>query len=462
MSGSNRPFPEIFLPMSSSTDTVSPSRYLALEHLERVAHDEAFVERLQADDADARTRRQARELVAGVTRQRRWLDFVLAEAYNNDYDSMESRLREILRLGLYEMLFQSTPTRAIVHQYVELAKQTLRPGAGDLVNAILRTIDRDREYIPDPDTGDEAEDLAIRYSHPTWMVRRWLERFGPEETTDLLEWNNRRPMYSVRVNPIRTSRDAVAEWLDEHDVVFVDSPYLDDHFRLRRLQPLVQEDLLDDGHVAVQDESAGLVVRLLDPQPGDTVLDGCAAPGGKTMAIAARMDGQGTIRATDTNEGRLELVAEAAETQGVGEMVETEAADLRDVADRDDPPQAHRVLVDVPCSGLGVLAKRADLRWQREPDDLDELLALQDELLDAAAALVAPGGLLVYSTCTIESEENEERVEAFLARHDDFALESAEGHVPDEVVSDAGYLTTLPHRNRTDGAFAARLRRVTS
>jgi 16S rRNA (cytosine967-C5)-methyltransferase len=143
-------------------------------------------------------------------------------------------------------------------------------------------------------------------------------------------------------------------------------------------------------------------------------------------------------------------------------MVETEPADLRDVADRDDPPVADRVLVDVPCSGLGVLAKRADLRWQREPDDLDELLALQDELLDAAAALVAPGGLLVYSTCTIEPEENEERVEAFLARHDDFALESAEGHVLDEVVSDAGYLTTLPHRNRTDGAFAARLRRVTS
>jgi len=448
--------------MSTSTDSVSLSRSIALDHLERVAQDEAYVDRLEAEDADPRSRRQARELVAGVTRQQRWLDFVLAEAYNNDYDSIELRLREILRLGLYEMLFQSTPTRAIVHQYVELAKQTLRPGAGDLVNAILRTIDRDREYIPNPDTGDDAEDLAIRYSHPTWMVERWLARFGLEETTDLLEWNNRRPMHSIRVNPVRTSQDAVATWLDDNDVIFTDSPYLDDHFRLRRLQTLVQEGLLDDGHVAVQDESAGLVVRLLDPQPGETIIDGCAAPGGKTMAVAGRMEGEGTILAFDTSENRLGLVDESAEAQGVADMVTAEAADLLAVADRKDPPQADRVLIDVPCSGLGVLAKRADLRWQREPGDIQELLALQDDLLDAAADLVAPGGLLVYSTCTIEPEENAQRIEAFLQHHDDFEFESAAGLLPDEVVSDDGYLTTLPHRHRTDGAFAARLRHVTS
>ena len=448
--------------MSSSTDSISSSRYLALEHLERVDHDEAFVERLQADDADARTRRQARELVAGVTRQRRWLDFVLAEAYHDDYDSMESRLRHILRLGLYELLFQSTPTRAVVHQYVELAKQTLRPGAGNLVNALLRTIDRDRQHIPNPDTGDDAEDLAIRYSHPTWMVRRWLDRFGLDETPDLLEWNNRRPMYSVRINPLRTNRDAVEDWLDEHDIIFTGSPYLDTHLRLKRLQPLVQGDLLDDGHVAVQDESAGLVVQLLDPQPGDTIVDGCAAPGGKTMAMAARLDGEGTILAIDSNESRLQKVTEGAIAQGTEDVVETEAADLTAMADLPDPPQADRVLLDVPCSGMGVLAKRADLRWQRSPEDLDELAALQDELLDAAATMVRPGGLLVYSTCTIEPEENEQRIDAFLARHPDFTIESAEGFVPDDVVSDRGFLTTLPHRHRTDGAFAVRLRHVTS
>lgn len=448
--------------MAASSDTVSLSRSVALDHLERVARDEAYVERLEADDVDDRTRRQARELVAGVTRQRRWLDFVLAEAYNDDYESMEPRLRHILRLGLYELLFQSTPTRAVVHQYVELAKQTLRPGAGNLVNAILRTIDRDREYIPTPDTGDAAEDLAVRHSHPTWIVRRWLDRYGAEETTELLEWNNRRPMYSVRVNPLRTSQEEVEAWLDENDVVYTGSPYLDGYLRLRRLQPLVQGGLLEDGHVAVQDESAGLVVRLLDAQPGDDVVDGCAAPGGKTMAVAAGMNGEGTILAVDVNESRLEKVDEAAAAQGAEALVRTEAAELQAVADRPDPPQADRVLLDVPCSGLGVLAKRADLRWQRQPDDLAELIELQDELLDAAARLVRPGGILVYSTCTIEPEENEDRVDAFLDRHADFEREAPPDEFPDDVVSDTGALRTLPHRHRTDGAFAVRLRRVTS
>lgn len=448
--------------MSTSADAISPARSVALEHLERVARDEAFVERLDVDDADERTRRQARELVAGVTRQRRWLDFVLAWAYDGEYESMEPRLQHILRLGLYEVLFQSTPTRAAVHQYVELAKQALRPGAGNLVNGVLRSIDRQRDDLPAPSTGDPAKDLAIEYSHPTWMVGRWVERFGADETAELLQWNNRRPIYSVRVNPLQTSREEVEGWLDEHDVIYTQSPFLDNHLRLKRLQAVLQGGLLDDGHLAVQDESAGLVVRLLNPQPGEAILDGCAAPGGKTLAIAVEMDGSGHVHAIDTNEQRLRLAQEAAATHGLADMIDVESADLRSVADRAEPPRADRVLLDVPCSGLGVLAKRADLRWQRDPADLDELAALQDELLDAGVRLVRPGGLLVYSTCTIEPEENEDRIKAFLGRHEEFELESASGHVPDDVISPSGFLKTLPHRHRTDGAFAARLRHIPS
>jgi len=448
--------------MSPSTDAVSSSRQLALRHLERVSRDDAYVGQLEADDVDARSRRQARELVAGVTRQRRWLDFVLAKAYDGDYDSVESRLRHILRLGLYELLFQSTPTRAVVHEYVELAKQMIRPGAGNLVNAILRTIDRDREYIPEPDTGAEAEDLAIRFSHPTWMVRRWLDRFGTEETTELLGWNNRRPAYHVRVNSLQTKQTDVEEWLDDHDVVYTQSPYFDDRLRLKRLQPLVQGGLLEEGTVAVQDDSSGFVIRLLDPQPGETVLDGCAAPGGKTLAIAVEMEGRGTIRATDVHEGRLRQLKEGVEAHGLADMVHSEVADVQTLAERSEPPLADRVLLDVPCSGLGVLGKRADLRWRRTPDDFEELTDLQSDLLDAGARLVRPGGLLVYSTCTIEPEENEEQVDAFLERRDDFRLESAPNALPEEVISDRGTLKTRPQHHRMDGAYAARLRHVSS
>lgn len=442
-----------------SKDAVSPARTLALRHLERVRRDEAYVGKLEAPDADARTKRQARDLVAGVTRQRRWLDFVLAAAYNGDYDSMEHRLRQILRLGLYELLFQSTPTHAAVNEYVELAKLELRPGAGGLVNGVLRTIDRDRKYIPFPDTGREAENLAIRHSHPTWMVERWLDRFGADETAELLQANNRRPMYSVRVNTLREDREEIEAWLDENDVVNVPSPYLNDFLRVKRLQTLIEGGLLEDGRVAVQDESAGLVGQLFNPQPGEAIVDGCAAPGGKTLDASVRMGGNGTIYAIDIHEQRLAQVEEVATKHGVSSMVEAEAADLIDVAAREGPPEADRVLLDVPCTGLGVLAKRADLRWRREPSDIQEMMALQDDLLEAGARMVKPGGLLLYSTCTTEPEENQRRVEAFLEANPEFALESAAGHVPNDVVTEEGYLATLPHRHRTDGAFAARLRR---
>ncbi|PEN14075.1 16S rRNA methyltransferase [Longibacter salinarum] len=440
--------------------TVSPSRFHAFQNLERIDTTDAFVGRLQIDEADQRERRQARELVAGVTRWQRRLDFLLSEFYNGDFEDMELRLQVILRLGLYEILYQDTPPHAAVDQYVELAKEVIRPGAGGLTNGILRAILRKKDALPQPRTGDTAEDLAIRHSHPTWMVRRWLDRFGDIDTAALLTWNNQRPMFGLRVNTAKTTVEDVTAWLDENEVAWTPSPYLKDVVRVQRLQPIIHGSLLDEGKVAIQDESASLIVRCLDPQPGETIFDLCSAPGGKTIYAAQRMHGEGRIIAFDIHEGRLGLVKEAAETHGFGDLIWRQPADARDLPGRDDLPTADRVLLDAPCSGLGVLSKRADLRWQRKESDLEELTQLQAELLDAAADLVRPGGVLVYSTCTIEPEENEAQVDRFLAEHEDFELESVEGLIADELVTSDGAFASLPHRDAIDGAYCARLRRV--
>lgn len=435
------------------------ARYRAIQQLNRIEEHGAYIGLEDAEgQEDARAHRQTKEYVAGITRWRRRLDFILAHFYRGDYAEMELPLRQILRLGLYDLLYLNTPAHAALNEAVELAKQVVRPGAGRLTNGILRAVQRSQQNLPEPDTGDAAEDLAIAHSHPTWLVRRWLERFGPEETTELLRWNNQRPVYGLRLREGGAPRDAIAALLDEHGAAWEASRYLDDFLRTSTLQPVLRAGLFERGKVAVQDEAAGLVVRVLDPQPGETIVDGCSAPGGKALYSADRMRGRGHLYAYDIHRGRLRLVERAAKTHRTG-IIHTERADLRVLARTDARPTADRVLLDVPCSGLGVLAKRADMRWHRTPENLEELLPLQDELLEAGAELVRPGGLLVYSTCTIEPEENEERVKAFLERRPDFEMERADGLIPEAVVNTEGTLSTLPHRHQIDGAFAVRLRR---
>lgn len=439
----------------------SPSaRTLALDRLLRVETEGAYVGLLDVGEAeDAREQRQASEYVAGVTRQRRWLDFLLAHFYRGELDRMEPALRQILRIGLYDVLFLHTPPHAAVHEAVELAKRHVRPKAGGLVNGVLRAVLRGLADLPEPDTGDPVRDLAIRTSHPTWIARRWLARYGEADTRALLDLANARPTYALRVNTLRTSPEAFRAMLDDLDVDWEPSGILDDFVRVGQLQPVLRAGMLDAGLCAVQDEAAALVVRVLDPQPGETVLDVAAAPGGKALYAAIRMHDEGRVLAFDAHPARAELVRDSAAVHRLT-SVEVDVADLRELARRPDRPMGDRMLLDAPCSGLGVLAKRADLRWRRTPEEIADLVDLQDELLDAAAVLVRPGGLLVYSTCTIEPEENAERVAAFLARHPDFAPERTDGLVPADFVTEEGYFAALPHVHGTDGAFAARLRRT--
>lgn len=435
------------------------ARVLAVQRLLRVEEDGAHVARLTDASVPADVSRQAVDLVAGVTRQRRWLDFLLGHYYRGDLDALDRELLHVLRIGAYDLVIRETASHAAVNEAVEAAKVLLHRGAAGLTNGVLRALDRARRSgaLPEPSSEDPAERLAIRYSHPTWLVRRWLDRWGAEATRALLEGNNHPGRYSLRVTGGAAHAEAFLARLAAIGVEGEVSAWADDFVLVDRLQPVLREGLLQDGACAVQDVAAGLVVRVLAPDAGERILDAASAPGGKAVYAALRMGDVGEVVALDVSEAKIALVRQSATRQGVS-IVRPEVGDL--TTWRADAP-FDRVLLDAPCSGTGVLAKRADLRWRRQPADLAELEALQDRLLDAAARHVAPGGLLVYSTCSIEPEENDDRVQAFLRRNDQFHLEPIGETVP-AAVRDAAVYRALPHLHHTDGAFAARLRRTAS
>lgn len=436
--------------MSRSVPPVLLVRHVALQRLLRVMDEGAYVSRLATETESAETARGALDIVAGVTRHRRWLDFLLSHVYRGDIEALDPPLRQILRIGAYELAVQGIPPHAAVNEAVALARSELHRGAAGLTNAVLRNLSRRLDDLPEPVTGDDAEDLAIRHSHPMWMVRRWLARWGSEATVRLLVHDNRVPRYALRTTGGAEALGPLLQLLDSLGVTATRSEWLDDFFTVDRLQPVFRAGLLKEGTVAVQDEAAGLVVRVLDPQPGERLLDAAAAPGGKAIYAALRTGGKAAITALDISEAKVRLIEQAAAAQGALGMT-TVAADFRSWP-VGEPFDA--VLLDAPCSGTGVLAKRADLRWRRDEAALAELTALQDELLDAAAGHLRMGGRLVYSTCSLEPEENEDRVAAFLSRHAGWTRRPV-AHVPEPFVTLDGFYAALPHVHGTDGAFAA-------
>ncbi|PON94003.1 rRNA small subunit methyltransferase B [Trema orientale] len=428
-----------------------------------------YVERtlgFRTRDLEDRDLRLVTDIVGGTIRWRRYLDHLISSLCHDDktFSSMEPLLLQILRIGFYEIVKLNMPPYAVVDENVRLAKVALRPGAGNMVNAILRKLVllKEQNSLPEPklegDDRAQARALATLYSHPVWMVRRWTKYLGKEEAIKLMAWNNSDPSFSLRANSEKgISRADLETKLNSLKVPYEPSLHLSDFIRIKTgLQTVIQAGLLKEGLCSVQDESAGLVVSVVDPQPGEKIIDCCAAPGGKTIYMASRLKGQGMISAIDINKGRLRILKETAKLHQVDDVVTTIHADLRIFSEKNTVTY-DKVLLDAPCSGLGVLSKRADLRWNRRLEDMEELKKLQDELFDAASLLVKPGGVLVYSTCSIDPEENEERVSAFLLRHPEFHVDPADKYVPHDFVTASRFYFSLPVKHSLDGAFAARL-----
>ncbi|KAJ0561373.1 putative 16S rRNA (cytosine(967)-C(5))-methyltransferase [Helianthus annuus] len=419
-------------------------------------------------DLDDRDLRLVTDIVGGTIRWRKYLDYLILSLCHdpNTFSRMEPLLLQILRIGCYEIVKLDVPSYAVVDENVQLAKVSLRPGAGNMVNGILRNLIllKETNSLPSPrvegDDRAQARALAILHSHPVWMVRRWIKYLGHEKAIQLMMWNNSDPSFSLRANRGKGfTRSELVSRLETLKVPYELSPHLDDFIRIKTgMQSVIQGGLLKEGLCSVQDESAGLVVSVVDPQPGESILDCCAAPGGKTLFMAACLNGQGMVTAIDINKGRLRILKETAKLQQLHNVITTVHTDLRTFPE-DNCVTYDKVLLDAPCSGLGVLSKRADLRWNRKSEDMEQLKNLQDQLLDAASKLVKAGGVLVYSTCSIDPEENEERVAAFLLRHQqEYSIDSAERYISAEFLTQEGYYFSSPVKNNSlDGAFAARL-----
>ena len=433
--------------------------------LERVLTEGAFADlaleaELSRRRLEPRDAALATELVYGTLRWQRYLDWILAPHSRRRLEALEPRVLAILRMTAYQLAFlDRVPAFAAVNDAVTLARRGARPGVGAFVNAVLRSFTRRDPREREPRLpADPVEALAVRNAFPTWLAARWVARWGAGEAEALMRAMNERAPLTLRANTRRTTREALAARLAaEHGVKTRPATYapeglvvVDPAGAPAAWRPFAE------GHCVVQDEASMLVARLLAPAPGETVADVCAAPGTKTTHLAQLMDDRGRVLAFDPQPARLGLVREAAARLGLT-IVRTLDGPAEVLAPR-FPAACDAVLVDAPCSNLGVLRRNPEVKWRRLPADLPAAAERQRAILAAAARMVKPGGRLVYATCSLEPEENEEVARDFLAAHGDFEVAPpATFALPLEP---DGRLRCLPHRHGTDGFTAVRFRRA--
>lgn len=403
-------------------------------------------------------RRFVTEVVNGVLRWRAKLDWYLDQLYLGKFEDLIVDVKNNLRSSVYQLVFlDKIPPYAVLFEAVEIAKKQYNQKTANLVNAILRNFLRQRKKFELMEKHlDVLDKFSLKYSHPRWMLQRWIEYWGIDEVSLLCKANNQRPRLSVRLNEKVVDREIFFKTLDENGISYEQHPDFPNFVWIDNFQSFRKTDFLIKGWVSVQDVSTGLPVLILDPQPGEKVLDVCSAPGGKTGFTAELMEDQGLVWALDRHLSRIRLSRDNLRRLKLTNFYVT-------VADSVFPPTAtifDRILIDAPCSGTGVLSKRVDLKWKRTEQDILNMKSLQLALLQSAAGCLKTGGVLVYSTCTIEPEENEGVMEEFLKVNTNFERENLQGRVPDKYLGSKYYVRTFPHRHQMDGSFAARLRKV--
>lgn len=415
----------------------------------------ALNEALQKTPASVERHAFITELVYGTLRMRGTIDYILTQFYKKPLEKLPLRILLALRIGVYQLFFMSrVPQSAAVNESVKLARKYGHQGTASLTNAILRNIVRGGDNITFPDKdADPVGHIAAVCSHPHWLVQEWLERFGFDDTLALCSFDNQSAPYTLRVNTLKISREDVlqrlaAEGIDAEPLAFPSDGILVHGGSVNAL--------IGEGLLYPQQQSSMLAAHVLSPLPGSRVLDVCAAPGGKTTHMAALMQNKGEIRALDVHQHRLGLIKSNADRLGIG-IIRTQQADSRDLSDVPDG-WADFVLVDAPCSGLGVLRSRPDSRWRKSADTSREIASVAYAILEEAARKLKPGGQLLFSTCTISEQENEQTITHFLAEHKDFAAVPIDCFP--ELFAGQSSLQVLPQRHNMEGFFFAKLQRL--
>lgn len=434
-------------------------RGAAVDILNRIERTDSYLDKLldhelRNSELSGQDKALLYELVHGVVRWMGRLDWILSGFYKGQFSKALPILKNALRVALYQIMFlDKIPDYAIVNEAVDFVKKLQGQKPADITNAVLRNIIRSKNGLRYPNPEENLTGyLAAYYSHPSWLVKRWVERYGQEATEALMLANNERPYLTLRVNLLKVDKTEFESLLNSVNLRFNHCKYLPDFYKLQNLTNIQNWQYFQEGYFTIQDESAGMACRLLDVQPGMNVLDLCAAPGGKTTYLADLMNNRGTITSVDKFEIKLKYLEASLNRLGITN-VKTVQADIREL----EAESYDRILLDAPCSGMGTLSKKPEIKWKKDLLDIRKLAALQSELIRKAAALLNPGGVLVYSTCTTEPEENFEVISGFLAEHPEFELDKASRFVPEEVVDSNGCVQTMPNLHKMDGAFAARL-----
>lgn len=442
---------------------VNPARLIAVKILNRLERSGSYIDKLvdfelNSGNLSDLDKALLQEIVYGVTRWKSKLDWVLIGFFHGDFQKCFNYVKNALRIGLYQILYlDKVPNSAAIDEAVEIVKRKQGKKTAGLINGVLRNIARNVENIRYPkENEDRAFYISVMESHPKWMVSKWVARFGEEDAVKLLKKNNEIPQQTIKLNPLKITRDEIFQLFKEHNVDYLESEFIEGSIKILTTKIKMQKtDLFKDGKITIQDTSATLAAKLLGVKEGERVLDLCAAPGGKTSQFAEDSNGKGEIVAVDLFEARVNLINENIKRLGYKNVT----AITSDIRNLEVQGEFDAVQVDVPCSGVGTISKKPDIKWSFERENLLKLSKIQLEFLEKAASYVKVGGRVVYSTCTIETEENEDVIVKFLEKNKNFELDKAENYLNEKVCSN-GMMQTFPHIHNTDGAFAARLKRV--